>query len=128
MAGEMSQSEVTRDAYPELFALRDALKRRGIVSEPRAFDQYQGPYLAVRGVGAVWYCGSEPSMLCIERGFSIGNPGAWDTEGASWVIETTDDAYSHGCYTVRQAAKRIAALYDQRMQERIGREIAAAYI
>lgn len=42
MTGEMSQSEVTREAWPIHFAIADALG-----GEVRAFDQYQGPYVFV---------------------------------------------------------------------------------
>lgn len=40
MTGEMSQSEVTREAWPIHFAIADSLG-----GEVRAFDQYQGPYV-----------------------------------------------------------------------------------
>ena len=48
MTGEMTQSEVTREAYPLHFALADAFD-----GEVRAFDQYQGPYVRSR-IGTLW--------------------------------------------------------------------------
>jgi hypothetical protein len=120
MTGEMAQSEVTRENYPELYALRDALKRRGIKSQPRAFDQYQGPYLAIPGIGKVWYSQDYgqgyairdasgqwrdiPAMLTIERGASFLIDGG-DHEHAR-----TEREYAVACFTVRQASKRIARL------------------
>lgn len=44
MTGEMHKSEVTRDAFPTHFAIADALD-----GEVRPFDQYQGPYILIRG-------------------------------------------------------------------------------
>lgn len=44
MAGEMTQSEVTRESYPLHFAIADAFN--GTV---KAFDQYQGPYVSIGG-------------------------------------------------------------------------------
>lgn len=132
MTGEMSQSEVTRDNYPELYALRDALKRRGIASEPRAFDQYQGPYLAVPGIGDVWYSQDYgqgyarrdaagiwhaiPGMLTIEKAERVyqADPliySAFETAAPfDHVHPATEHEYATACYTVRQASKRIAAL------------------
>ena len=106
MAGEMSQSEVTVENYPVLFALRRALKRRGIESTPRAFDQYQGPYLSILGLGQVWYS-DEPDMLVVNvrDGFET-----FQTIGADHVHAVTEDIFGHGCYTLRQAACRIAEL------------------
>jgi hypothetical protein len=40
MTGEMSQSEVTAEAFPLHFAIAAALN-----GEVRAFDVYQGPYI-----------------------------------------------------------------------------------
>lgn len=111
MAGEMSQSEVTRESYPLLFALRDALKRRGINSVPRAFDQYQGPYLRVNGVCKVWYSGEEDIMgerFLIERGFPPCND--FEVIGAEYVFEATEGNLQHGIYTLRQASRRIAQM------------------
>lgn len=59
MTGEMSKSEVTRDAYPIHFAIADALG-----GEVHPFDQYQGPYVAVPHKGRarprrIWV-----SMIC----------------------------------------------------------------
>lgn len=48
MTGEMSQSEVTREAYPLHFAIADRLG-----GEVRAFDQYQGPYVRTKR-GKFW--------------------------------------------------------------------------
>lgn len=115
MAGEMSQSEVTRDAYPDLFRLMDALKRRGIRSEPKAFDQYQGPYLAVRNdirVGNAPYqvLTNMPGVLRVwlhEHGFIIENDRGFESEGASYVMPETPAEQKHGVYTLRQAARRI---------------------
>ena len=84
MTGEMSQGEVTRDNFPGLFQLMDGLQRLGIKSKPRAFDQYQGPYLAVRndlrsgrgvyaplvslpGAVRVWYSGDGEGGFLIEH-------------------------------------------------------------
>jgi hypothetical protein len=125
----MSQSEVTRESYPGLFALRDALRRRGIASEPRAFDQYQGPYLMVPGAGRAWYAdsyltGAGPmafwvdgldvagrklrrvDLFTIDSGASYA--ATFETKGAGSVIPTDDKHVEHGIYTLRQAAKRIA--------------------
>ena len=134
MTGEMSAAEVTRENYPELFALRDALKRWDIASTPRPFDQYQGPYLAVPGVGKVWYSYDAgqgyvmrddsapngwrpiPALLTIERAGRIymADPltydGAFFTDGAAeHVHDATEHEYATACYSVRQASKRIAA-------------------
>lgn len=49
MTGEMHQSEVTRESFPLHFAVADA-----VGGEVRAFDQYQGPYIAVPGKGRLW--------------------------------------------------------------------------
>jgi hypothetical protein len=46
MTGEMSASEVTREAYPIHFAIADALG-----GEVRPFDQYQGPYVRIPARG-----------------------------------------------------------------------------
>lgn len=131
VAGEMSQSEVTRENYPGLFALRDALKRRGIVSYPRAFDQYQGPYLSVPGVGKVWYTdgyyqGVGPvyawhgdldatgrklrrvDRFVIDNGIAPAFGGTFQTEGASYVMPEDTKSVTVGVYTLRQAARRIA--------------------
>jgi hypothetical protein len=130
MAGEMSQSEVTRESYPGLFALRDALKRRGIDSEPRAFDQYQGPYLSVPGIGKVWYSdeptfyvGAGPVSSWSNDKDSVGRKlrridyfiieafgWAFETIGAHHVKPESDTSVAAGVYTLRQAAKRISEL------------------
>lgn len=119
MTGEMSQAEVTRENYPELYALRDALKRRGIASEPRAFDQYQGPYLAVPGVGQVWYSqDDDAAAVWLSSGKPLYPGGLWliehrhafETTGAMHVHEATERSYAAGCFTIRQASKRIARL------------------
>lgn len=49
MTGEMSKSEVTRDAYPLHFAAADEC---GGTVEP--YDTYQGPYVYVPGKGRFW--------------------------------------------------------------------------
>lgn len=110
MTGEMVQSEVTREAYPAMFALRDALKRRGIPSEPRAFDQYQGPYLSVPSVGKVWYYSGEANgtLFVIDNGIAPAFGGTFQTEGALVVQPADDRNVEAGLYTLRQAAKRIA--------------------
>lgn len=59
MTGEMSQSEVTREAYPIHFAIADA--RQGSV---HAFDQYQGPYVRARFRGRyhrLWLIDAHPA-------------------------------------------------------------------
>ena len=53
----MGKSEVTREAYPAFFSLRDAIKRRYhrliyVTVEP--FDQYQGPYVSVDRRVRIW--------------------------------------------------------------------------
>ncbi len=110
MAGEMSQSEVTRESYPLLFALRDALKRRGIKSEPRAFDQYQGPYLRVEGGYKVWYSSEDimGEFLLIEKGAPPCND--FEISGAEHVFKETESTLQYGVYTLRQAAERIGEL------------------
>ena len=50
MAGEMTSSELTRDAYPTHFALMDLYSGATV----RPFDQYQGPYVLVPGHGKIW--------------------------------------------------------------------------
>ena len=130
MAGEMSQSEVTQESYPGMFALRDALRRRGITSEPRAFDQYQGPYLSVAG-HKVWYhdtyfTGAGPvafwvddldvtgrklrrvDLFTIDNGVAPFWGGTFQADGATRVMPATDTSIEAGVYTLRQAAKRIA--------------------
>jgi hypothetical protein len=108
MTGEMRQSEVTRDTYPGLFRLRDALKRRGISSEPRAFDQYQGPYLSVPGVGKVWYHSTSPLFFLIDDGIAPAYGGTFQTAKATHVMPETGTSIAAGLYTLRQAARRIA--------------------
>jgi hypothetical protein len=49
MTGEMHVSEVTPESYPFHFAL--AAEFNG---EVRPFDQYQGPYVFISGLGRVW--------------------------------------------------------------------------
>lgn len=104
MAGEMSQFEVTKESYPLLFSLRDALKRRGIKSEPRAFDQYQGPYLRVPGVCKVWLDDGGDCLLIERRHLEFETKGSYFTRAA------TDKSVKHGVYFVEQAAKRIAEM------------------
>ncbi len=123
MTGEMRQSEVTKENYPDLFKLRDALHRRGIPSEPRPFDIYQGPYLAVRndlrcgdepyacltflpGVLRVWLA-DEADLLGV--GFLIES-AHFEFKGASYEVQETPESEPYGVYTLRQAAKRIAVL------------------
>lgn len=83
MAGEMTESDVTPEAYPEMFQLADDLRKILKVNvQPRPFDQYQGPYLAVGidmraghgtyaplislpGVVRIWY-GSVPMTWTLE--------------------------------------------------------------
>ena len=108
MAGEMHESEVTREAFPDLFKLRDALKRRGIESTPRPFDQYQGPVLRVPWVGSVWYANGDFSFPA----FLIENHhGGFYVEGAGIVVDQTKTSWAHGVYTLRQAARAIADLH-----------------
>lgn len=111
MAGEMSQSEVTPESYPLLFELRDALAARGIESEPRAFDQYQGPYLYISNGGIkVWY-NSEDMMgetLLIERGAPPCN--TFETKGADRVLKATAKTLRHGVYSLMGAEDRIAEM------------------
>lgn len=120
MTGEMSQSEVTRENFPELFALRDALKRRGIESTPRAFDQYRGPYLSVPGLGDVWYSQDAdasgvflPSLKPMYAGglfvIEAGRYG-FQAYGAHHQHRETNGAYKYGCYTLRQAARHIESI------------------
>lgn len=122
MTGEMSQSEVTQEAYPGLFALQRALRRRGIASTPRAFDQYAGPVLRVPGYPgvSVWYSPDEDQtperpLFQIEDGARVYQADTatytpFQVDGAHHVHTFTDESYAAGCYTLRQAAKRIAAL------------------
>ena len=56
MAGEMSQSEVTRESYPLHFAIADEFN-----GDVRAFDQYQGPYVLC-DAGKFW-------ISCDDDGF-----------------------------------------------------------
>ena len=114
MTGEMSRAEVTRDAYPDLFALRDALHRRGIPSEPRPFDQYQGPYLNVPTVGCAWYSDHPEVWRSTGRPilpFVIESGNRFEYIGADHAHAETEELLHHGCYTLRQAARRIATLY-----------------
>lgn len=46
--GEMSKSDVTREAFPTYWAIADALG-----TEPQPFDVYQGPYIPTRD-GRLW--------------------------------------------------------------------------
>ena len=71
MTGKMCKADVTREAFPLHFAVKDALKRRGVSVEP--FDVYQGPYIFVPGVGRFFLTGdygdlwwSESTNLCSE--------------------------------------------------------------
>ncbi|MBU1067762.1 hypothetical protein KKE60_08240 [Patescibacteria group bacterium] len=52
------EAYLIRPNYPELYGLKDALRREGIACEPMPFDVYQGPYLACTGKKArfkIWY-------------------------------------------------------------------------
>lgn len=103
MAGEMSQSEVTPEAYPILFELQGLLAEQGIESEPRAFDQYQGPYLRVDGGIKVWLA---PVMgVLIERSHL-----QFETRGAHHVEKATPHTVRCGYYTAEEAAARIAEM------------------
>lgn len=54
MAGEMNQSDVTREAFPLHFAIADELG-----GEVRAFDVYQGPYVHCGAKGKFWIQGCD---------------------------------------------------------------------
>lgn len=110
MAGEMSREEVTRESYPDLFELRDALAAQGIESEPRPFDQYQGPYLYVPGVCRAWYDGSdiEGISFVIERGFPPTN--TFERKGSDIRFPATDTTLAYGSYLPDSAVARIVAL------------------
>lgn len=103
MAGEMSQSEVTKEAYPILFEIQDALDSEGIESEPRAFDQYQGPYLAVPGICKVWLA---PVMgVLIERSHL-----QFETRGSHHIEKATSSTVRCGYYTAEEATARIVKM------------------
>lgn len=103
MAGEMSQSEVTREAYPILFEIQDALDAEGVFSDPRAFDQYQGPYLYVPGVCKVWLA---PVMgVLIERSHL-----QFETRGSHHIEKATPATVRCGYYTAEEAAERIVRM------------------
>lgn len=109
MAGEMSRSEVTAESFPKLFELRDALAAEGIESDPRPFDQYQGPYLYVKGVGRCWYSDDESGeTFLIERGRPPIN--TFETKGADRVFKATDKSLRHGVYFIDSAVERIKAI------------------
>jgi hypothetical protein len=108
MAGEMNQSEVTAEAFPDLFALRDALEAQGIKSEPRAFDQYQGPYLRGPGVCKVWYADEEDAFLIEVGGMPPLN--SFETKGADYVNKATAQSLKHGIYSADSALARIIKL------------------
>ena len=108
MAGEMSREEVTRENYPDLFALMDELKAAGIESEPRPFDQYQGPYLYVPGVCSVWYVNADygpAPTFCIEV-----RDRHFDSRGADFKVKEDATNCAHGVYYGDSAALRIAQL------------------
>jgi hypothetical protein len=111
MAGEMGADEVTRENYPDLFQLRDELAAAGVESEPRPFDQYQGPYLYVDGPGAcVWYDSEdeEGSSFLIERGPHYTR--TFETRGATYLPKKKEGELRHGSYSVEAAALRLVAL------------------
>ena len=55
MAGEMSRSDVTKEAYPLHFSIARSLRRKGYKEvSVRPFDVYQGPYVYVPGIGRIW--------------------------------------------------------------------------
>lgn len=58
MTGEMSQSDVTPDAFPYHF--RIARKYHG---EVRPFDVYQGPYVHIPTCGRFWLCSDNGSVF-----------------------------------------------------------------
>ena len=59
MTGEMSKSEVTRDAYPYHFAAADQFD--GATVQP--FDTYQGPYVLIPKKGRFFLI-SEDGIYC----------------------------------------------------------------
>ena len=109
MTGEMSRSEVTREAYPGLFALADALAAKGIESEPQPFDQYQGTYLYVPGRCKVWYAPDEAGETFIIERYGKGIR-TFETKGADYVIHKSQNSYRCGCYDIMGAAERIEAI------------------
>ena len=90
MTGEMCKADVTREAFPLHFAVKEALKRRGVSVKP--FDVYQGPYIFVPGMGRFFLTGdygdfwwSESTRLCSEPFWG------WDADGAEAAVEAFRD-------------------------------------
>ena len=84
MAGEMSQAEVTREAYPLHFAIADEFN-----GEVRAFDQYQGPYVRC-DVGKFWIQTDDGQWLQVynERSEKLSNKFLDDScNGEMLVVE-----------------------------------------
>ena len=82
MTGEKCKADVTREAFPLHFAVKDALKRRGVSVEP--FDVYQGPYIFVPGMGRFFLTGdygdrwwSESTSLCSKPFWEWDNTEQW---------------------------------------------------
>ena len=76
MTGKMCKADVTREAFPLYFSVKDALKRRGVSVER---DVYQGPCIFVPGMGRFFLTGdygdlwwSESANLCSELFWRCG--------------------------------------------------------
>jgi len=62
MTGEMSQADVTEEAWPIHFAI--AKEFGGTV---RPFDVYQGPYIYIPSKGRVWVCSEDGVFATVYR-------------------------------------------------------------
>jgi hypothetical protein len=94
MAGEMNQSEVTRENFPMHFAIADEFE-----GEVHAFDQYQGPYVLSEG-NKFWIVSNDDDTISIynDRNEKVSE-GFWpwwkDDEtsnilavGGAWSVST----------------------------------------
>ncbi|MGH9316349.1 MAG: hypothetical protein ACRD1P_04505 [Thermoanaerobaculia bacterium] len=106
----MSQSEVTRENFPDLYDLKDVLQAEGIVADVWAFDQYQGPFMSVSGCCRIWYAGdyAPGGSFLIERGSPPVN--RFESYGALYVQRATPRELRHGIYDTDRAVRRIAQL------------------
>lgn len=77
MAGEMTQSEVTREAFPPHFAIADEYG-----GEVKAFDWYQGPYVAI---GPDVRVGAEPYAYA-PRGLGIVRLWLCSEDGEAFTV------------------------------------------
>lgn len=89
MTGEMSRSEVTREAYPLWFAAADQID--GATVEP--FDHYQGPYVLIPTIGRFFLFADRGYAWWSERFDCTSQPF---TSDLFYEPEEEDDAVNEG--------------------------------